>query len=373
MAIAYREDRTAGRFAGAIHYPFGSPLVTSKALGGKAKQVSTVTVDNAVDSTDYTVTVEGVALTVNSGAGSSVGSIAEQIKDAINAHASLGNLVVATRASGVVTVTSRNKGESFSISDADANLTTATTTTASTGDTLEFGCAAILDPSNPSECLTPDTTAVPAKVVHATPTAVNSTIYRLIVTILTGQRAGQSYSAPYTSDGDAAVKEIVEGLAAAINALLPAATVAVTEDDTKLILTSEVPGDDFAVTVEGGTWTISTSVEAGGRRFLGVAERDNKQPYDRNTTGDARFDAGDVVGIVEKGFVWVRFEGTTPTLGTSKVFVRTTAAGSEVYGAFRAADNDSGDCFEIPPSRARWAGASETGSDGNTIALLQLL
>jgi hypothetical protein len=307
---------------------------------------------------------------VNSGTGATTASIAQQLLDAILGDFDLGGLVTGSRASNVVTLTSARKGESFAISDSDANLTTATTTSAATGDTVPFGVAVVADADVPGNCLSVDGANIVAQVTHCTPAEVNSYPFRLGVRMLSGPYAGRTFIGQYTSDGHASDQEIAEGIVADLNGALPANTVIATEDDTKVILTAEVPGDDFEI-VEGRYWTVATATQGTSHRFLGVAVAGQKAPVDR--LGTTRYDAGEACPILRRGEIWVQFEGSDPTPGLSPVYVRRTATGSEVAGAFRAADSDSGDCFALPPGRAEWVGLSETGTDGNTICLLRLI
>ena len=75
--------------------------------------------------------------------------------------------------------------------------------------------------------------------------AVNSAVYTASVTMLAGVYAGETYEGSYTAGGSATMQQIVEGVAADLNANLPPNTVEVTEDNTKLILTAEVTGAGF--------------------------------------------------------------------------------------------------------------------------------
>ena len=98
-----------------------------------------------------------------------------------------------------------------------------------------------------------------AQISHVTfSSAVSDADYTATVTY-----DGTEYAETITADGTATVKEIVEALAAALNGSLPAPSVAVTEDDTKLILTAETAGIGFSVTASstgsGVTATIATA------------------------------------------------------------------------------------------------------------------
>ncbi len=64
-----------------------------------------------------------------------------------------------------------------------------------------------------------------------------------------------------------------------------------------------------------------------------------------------------VVGVLQKGAIWVLTEGTAPTK-TDHVRVRCIATGNEVAGAFRVAA-DSTDCVDIT-AFAKWTGRTGT-------------
>ena len=92
-------------------------------------QIDTITVDTAVDSTNYEVTIESVLVTYTSGVGATTTSIAAGIAAAIAAAAVPNATVTASAALAVVTVTGRT-AEPYTISESDANLTLANTQSA---------------------------------------------------------------------------------------------------------------------------------------------------------------------------------------------------------------------------------------------------
>ena len=63
---------------------FLNNLITLMNEKNQTKQVSTITVDTAVDNTDYTVSVNGETVVVDSGASATTTTIATVIKNAIN-------------------------------------------------------------------------------------------------------------------------------------------------------------------------------------------------------------------------------------------------------------------------------------------------
>lgn len=116
-----------------------------------------------------------------------------------------------------------------------------------------------------------------AQVSHVTfSSAANNSNY----TVTISQDGAEIASETYTSDGSATAQEIVEGLTALLEAALPASTVAVTEDNTKLILTAEVAGVPFSVVASStgagvtATITANTANRNGATQLADIWEAD---------------------------------------------------------------------------------------------------
>lgn len=111
-----------------------------------------------------------------------------------------------------------------------------------------------------------------AQVETITPTAINTTLYTVTI---------NGVASTYTSDGSATAAEIVTGLAAAINAQVPALPV-VTSGTTTLILTALVTGEGFTVSIGANlalahttpevdvATALSAMVAAGGKDWYGL-------------------------------------------------------------------------------------------------------
>lgn len=242
----------------------------------RTPQVATCVVDTEANDTEYALTINGVELTFTSDGSGTKAEIAAGIAAAINDDPLVNGLVSAA-SDGVdtVTVTARIGGLGFTISDSDANLTTTTTTANDTSDPVGFGCLVARVDSDPEKgalCIgtsfdakeveiTPTLPSVVAKIVTLAPTAVNDAVYVVEVVI-----DGVGYKAHYTADGSATAQEIVEGLATKLNDILPASTVAVTEDNTTLTFTAEVAGKSFTVGYGDSSatidWTYSDTTAA---------------------------------------------------------------------------------------------------------------
>jgi hypothetical protein len=89
-----------------------------------AKKIVTTTITDPGDNIAMTLTVEGYAVTVNTGVGLDATGIAAAIALAINLDPRIRGNVAASSAAAVLTLTSVNEGYDFSIAEADANLST---------------------------------------------------------------------------------------------------------------------------------------------------------------------------------------------------------------------------------------------------------
>ena len=346
---------------------------------GAVAQVSTVTVDSATNDQDYVLTVTfggtDYSVTYTSDGTATTSEIAAGLESACDADANINAFINASSASNVLTLTGRYKGESFTFSVTPAaDVTLATGTAAAAAGAIPFGRACVLDANNTDGVELPDTANDTLKVVHATPTAENSATYDLsLVADLDFDGINEVYTASYSADGSATVQEIVEALQAALDAQMPANTIAITEDDAKLIFTSELPNLDFNVTAtENGstaTWTIATDTALVPLRFKGVSLHSHRVETD--SAGATQYSGGDVVSLLQQGDIWVELDDAiTPSLG-DPVFVRASASGSEVLGAFRDSQ-DGADCIFLPPSICQWIEAAAYNVNSKRIAKLRI-
>ena len=346
---------------------------------GAVAQVSTVTVDSATNDQAYVLTVTfggtDYSVTYTSDGTATTAEIAAGLESACDADANINAFINASSASNVLTLTGRYKGESFTFSVTPAaDVTLATGTAAAAAGAIPFGRACVLDADNTDGVELPDTANDTLKVIHATPTAENAGIYGLtVVADLDFDGIKESYTASYTADGSATVQEIVEALQAALDAQMPANTVAITEDDTKLVFTSELPNLDFDVTAteigSTATWTIATDTALVPLRFKGVSLHSHRVETD--SAGATQYSGGDVVSLLQKGDIWVELDDAiTPSLG-DPVFVRASASGSEVLGAFRDSQ-DGADCIFLPPSICQWIEAAAYNVNEKRIAKLRI-
>lgn len=110
---------------------------------GSSPQVSKVVIDNVIDSTAYTFSVNGIAVTFTSGVGTTVGLIRDGLIAAYRAIAALEAPASANPNGNDVQITAKVPGTAFTIADSDANLTTSTTTANVAKVVIPFGRAII--------------------------------------------------------------------------------------------------------------------------------------------------------------------------------------------------------------------------------------
>lgn len=127
--------------AGRVRSPIGLPgdwgahgdfdkWVTLWNSSPQAKKVVTTTVSDPGDNLTVTITVENVAITVNTGVGLDATGIAALLVLAINQEPRARAEVVASSVGAVLTLTAVREGYDFQVSEADASLTTPAVTTA---------------------------------------------------------------------------------------------------------------------------------------------------------------------------------------------------------------------------------------------------
>lgn len=322
---------------------------------GRVAQVDTVVVDTATNSHVYTFTIDGVTISYTADGSTSTAEVSAGLVAAVNAENLVNGRVIAADLTGSFTLTARNAGVGFTTADVDAKCTLTNTTANATSSTLAFGVAVVDDGTTSEKCKIASAANMTAKIVNLTPANVNSAVYFVNIKV-----AGVTYVGQYTADGSATVQEIVEGLKAVLNGLLPASTVDVTEDDAKLILTAEVAGLDFEVEVGSSaataTWTVS---ETSARRLtdfnkairgISMAVRNQEM----STTNTLVYAANSVVNVLKKGRIWVP---TAAAIDSSKdVYMGHT---STAIGKFTGAATSN--YVRLSSDKFRWIKANGAG------------
>ena len=304
----------------------------------RTAQVDTITVDTVTNSATYTITLDGVALSYTADASAVNTEIVAGLVAAINTEPLVSGKVLASATSATVaTVTARIAGQGFTLSDADAKLTCATTTADDDADPIGFGLGVVSD-SRGRTAKSAAAASFTARACVITPTAVNSAVYTCNITI-----NGRSFASSYTADGSATVQEIVEGMATAINAAMPASTVIATENDTTLILTAEVLGEDFTVVVGTNLSQAAFTGNTVNDLFAGVTLLDHTQ-----TNESSGYAPNSTMSVLRRGRIYITTEDDISTSAT--VFLRTGGTGT--VGAFRGS-SDTG-AIALDRSVARW-------------------
>ncbi len=351
---------------------------------GAVAQVSTVTVDSATNDQAYVLTVTfggtDYSVTHTSDGTATTAEIAAGLEAAADADANINAFISASSATNVLTLTGRYKGESFTFSVSPAaDVTLATGTAAAAAGAIPFGRACVLDADNTDGIELPDSANATAKIMTVTPASVtNNEIYTVTITgDFDHDGIDEAYAFPY-QDASATVQRLVEGLTAAINAEMPANSVIASENNTVLTLTGELGGLEFDVTTSvtddagaaaSGSLAVATSTAAVPLRFKGVSLHSHRVETDSN--GATQYSGGDVVSLLQKGDIWVEVDDAiTPSLG-DPVFVRASASGSEVLGAFRDSA-DGADCIFLPPSICQWIEAAAYNVNEKRIAKLRI-
>lgn len=337
--------------------------------GGGAQEVVTVVVDTAANDTAYAYTYNAAVVTITSDSSATKIEIALALANQHNAVIDAASFGLAV-SDGVdtVTITAREVNSASGAVDGDANLTTTVTTAGSAGTAVPFGIG--VQRTSFTAIGLPGLGT--AKVMTATPTAVNLAEYNVRVTgDFDNDGIDEVYDASFTADASATAQEIVEGLAPLINLALPANSVIVTENDVILTFTSEVAGKDFDVsttTTLSAAFVVATTTANARNMFQGVALK--TQRVETTTANAAEYAADDTVDVMAQGEVWVLLDsGQAPSAGDS-VFVRASASGSEQLGAFRT-DADTADGILLP--NAYWTHPATTALDGvSTIAGLMV-
>lgn len=339
----------------------------------QAKQVTTLTMSGASNSTTYTITVNGVDISYTTDSSTSTTELAAGLAAAVNAEPLVRGQVIATSASAVLTLTGANFGVAFTVTESESDIgTPSTTTAAASASAVGFGLAMIqtgyaADPAEANQVGRVATNAAfSAQVDTWTITYVASARVGLSVTLSNG-KTYEAHTVSATARADT-----MTALAAALNAILPANTVLAAGTATGVTLTAEVVGESFEsgflISDEGATdptGTLSSTKSAStslALAFAGVSLR----TYDvqATTVGDsssASYGANEGVLTLESGKVWV-----ANSQGVSfgdPVYVELDSGGS--FGRFY---NTASSTRALLPS-ARWERDERSGAT-NDLAVI---
>lgn len=334
----------------------------------QAKQTGTVTVDTATDSADYTVTINGYDVTFTNGTSSSTTTTATALAAAINGDPRVRGQVVATSAAAIVTLAGALPGVAFTASDADAKLTTVEeVTAAATADPVPFGRLVFVSgytTEGPEKLGTlPKSTNLTAQVDTITVVYAAAELYSGEIEI-GAERYGWG---PITADTDSATT--ATAIRAAINAVMPANSVACTGATDQVILTAEKPGEKFLTSVALKTGTIARLAlvhTTGGLATDVVAALGGVavMPYDEETasgTNAGQYRANVGIRALRSGEIWLT-STEAPAYGDFVYLETSGALAGKCYAA------GSSTRIKLPRSVAMW----KRSVSADSIASLQI-
>jgi hypothetical protein len=331
---------------------------------GQVVQTKTLTVSTNTNAATYTWSIDGVTLTATGGSTATL--TGDAIVAAIEANALANAAVSAVNASGTVTLTSRQVSQVFYLASTDTKLTVADGAAQDVGDAIDFGAAIVKIPNGSGFlCGQAAAAGFTAKAAILTPTAVNSTLYEVNITLHPNTYVERIYTAAYTSDGSATVKEIVEGLAASVNAVMPADTVLATEDDTTLTLTAEVAGFDFLVGINANIAVAAYTGTTLAALMVGISASDDGSVVATATDSNTKVTkilGGQRFTYYREGQIIVE-TAATPAL-TNPVCVRVAGTGA----LFSTAPSSS--YIPVPTFFARWMPAPDITSTSRGVVQL---
>lgn len=284
-----------------------------------AKEKKTITVDTAAAT--HTFTLLNVDFSVAGSVGDKAAT-ADAIRKAVTNNPLTGGYVDATDDDvDKVTLEMREAGKTMQLSSGDANLTLATVTSAADATAIEFGRLVVHDLADKTNfklaCL-PSTSKLGAMQFTVTPSEVNDATYYMTVIW-----DGVPYTGTIVADASATVKEIVEAMVAELDPKLPASSVLLTEDDQKIIATSEIVGMPFEVLawgdVAGADMVVARSDSHGAwadidKVLAGAALEDQTVPGTTGTT-ILSYPGGSPMSVRKDGTLGVKVEDAAVEVG----------------------------------------------------------
>jgi len=245
---------------------FTDPNDTIRYLVNKspqAKQVDTITVTGATNSTAYTAVIDGVTCTYTSDATATIAEIADGLAAAIAAEP-LANSVVSVSSDGVsvVTLTARIPGLAFVMTAPHAQTTAATTTAAASAAAIPIGRGVITQGYSSESygeanelCALAASSLMTAQVATVTPVYLaNSTTTVRVRDMHSGRVIAET-----TQTHDTNIADLCTEIATDLNTTLPAnSVIADGSSGTTVTLTAEVAGLEFDVEVGVGEGTAAT-------------------------------------------------------------------------------------------------------------------
>lgn len=334
----------------------------------QAAQVSTIVVDTATNSHEYTLEINGVEISYTADGSATKAEIAAGIVAAIDDEPLVrGQVSAADDGVDTVTLTGTYPGVAFVLSAVDALLTDATVTTAAEADSVPFGRLVVSGGYSDGEAtalgILAASGAMEAQVDTLTVVYAAGELYGVSIEI-----EGEGYGVEVLADTDGPTT--VTAIVAAINAMMPANTVVATDGagDT-VVLTAEVAGKAFKVKrwLKSGTTarlslahTLATKETDINKMALGVSLYTIDEENTTVEGDDVVYPANAGVQIISDGPVWVENSQSVSagddvyvelgvTADNGKLFNTTSATRVKLTGATweRAAYSSSGDDLAV--------------------------
>jgi len=381
--------------AGAIFDAGSYQDTTSMQVGGAGAQVTTVRVDSAANDTTYTLSIgeDSGSLTVvtftSPGSGNTTSTVATGIANAINEKVGVSNLVFASTSSADLIITGRQKGASatFTVSESDSRLDPPSTTAGTPSDATEIPFGTMVERSTASKVA--GSTFVGSAIGTGTYTAqvALSEDISALGTMQAHDQISLNVSGDFDGKGvkDYAVNveyvtsnaRTIKNAMHALNAILPANSVAVTEASDRLTFTAEVAGVGFTasggVTHNGTASAISIPDTTANAIPFGGGVALKSHTIEQDADGNTKFGNGDTFSGLTEGKVHVLLDSGITVAEGDACFVRKTATGTEQAGAFSNV-SDSGKNLPISAFgfKGIWLGGNVTDMDGNNVAPLYI-
>ena len=356
----------------------------------QAADVRTLAVDVFAGGADYVFTFNGVQYTVTEdGTGAVVTDVATQIRAFMNATgASYGGVTVA-QVAGVLTLTGRLPGFTFTLSDTDARLTSALVTAAADAARVSFGRALVRSGfaagGNASvedaveRAALADTGALAAQV--DTWTVADPGVGQFIGATLKidGLPEVVSERVPWDTNRDTTLDNLATVLNAALvdrglNLYVTVAGPAGAPAAGEIAFTAAAAGVDFVSMVtsdDAAGYPVITRItnRALGTslpwNFAGVALRvsDEESTSAANALSTTSYSPNSTMLVMDRGEVWV--DNSEALVYGGQVFVDRAAGEGRFYAAAAAGR------IPLPFTRAEWV-KSGRSIDGETLGLLRL-
>ncbi len=349
----------------------------------QANEVWTLEITAAADDTDYGILLDDPATTVqiDSGTGATVLTIATALLVAWQT-APIANGIASVASDGVDTLTFTGvyPGVAFGLTEGEAaaSMTLLNGTNAAEADSVPFGRAMIStefeSDENDELGILAKSSALSARVSNLEITYAAGEIYSVTLTV-----EGRDYTvdvAADTNDDDTAT-----AIRAAVNAMMPAASVIAAGATNNVLLTAELAGQYFEIglgLVSGTTArmvltdTTNTPACDFNQVFAGISQHTydtSVQVLPTSTSDDtAEYLPNAGVTAMTRGPMWVEVASGTTITSRSKTYVELDGTGSAA-GRFYTATGATRTL--VDPRLLRWRRAAHSDSDAN-VAVVEI-